>query len=422
MEDYFHPERESKESSPVASRTKSVEKHEAVRRGLSFGPIKPRGRHNSTSGILKSTAGSPPPGGNRRAQSVGDEASLAKEAAEGRIRKDRYADRGSSRLAAESSEEEEATWSSGDETLATRGRKQVAKDSSTKQPSSRTQSVDSQTPSIVVTEPPAEAADGEKTTSKRFVVHPNTNFDKPVPKPATATRAASPTLSEEEELEATARAQALPIVSSNQDSSVPHRAIQTLFRGDFALMQKEAGEGLRRLRTYLAATDLSGEAAFALEWTIGTVLRDGDTLFAVYAVDEDVGTGKMEDGLPIGQGAAAMKDTAAVMEKMTAETQKKSFMASLSPLPKSLVRPGSRKGSAATSTDSRALSVAQQERLHALTTLQETCLGLLRKTGLQCRIVIEVIHCKSPKYMITEAVGLIKPLSQPPQPPQLTSH
>ena len=417
MEDYFHPEPpRSQDSFPPLKRNKSIDKDEAVKRGLSFGPVKSRGRHNSTAGILKPTAGSPPPQGNRRARSINNGQGFAKEIEEGKERKVRTSLRGGSKLAAESSEED-ASWSSGDEATESRGRKKEINDDLRKEGSyplnqaspPRAESVDSQ-PSIVVTEPEDEKAEDRKTTSKSFHVHPNTNFDKPVPKPATAARAASPTLSEEEELEATARAQALPIYSSNQDSTVPHRAIQTLVRGDFALMQREAKEGLRRLRTYLAATDLSGEAAFALEWTIGTVLRDGDTLYAVYAVDEEVGTGAgKEDGLPIGQGAAAMQETAARMETMTAETQRKSRM-SFSPLPKSVLRPSSRKGSAATSTDSRVLSVAQQERLHALNKLQETCLGLLRKTGLQCRVVIEVIHCKSPKYMITEAVGCPLPL------------
>ena len=145
------------------------------------------------------------------------------------------------------------------------------------------------------------------------------------------------------------------------------------------------------------ATDLSGEAAYALEWTIGTVLRDGDTLLAVYAVDEEVGTGKMGDSLPIGDGAKAMQDTTAVMEKMTVASQK-------GPLSKATLRPGSRKSSAAASTDSRSRSNADQERAHAIETLSETCIRFLRKTKLQVRVAIEVIHCKSPKYMVTEAV------------------
>ena len=37
---------------------------------------------------------------------------------------------------------------------------------------------------------------------------------------------------------------------------------------------------------------MSGEAQRALEWTIGTVLRDGDILMAIYAIDQDT----VEDG------------------------------------------------------------------------------------------------------------------------------
>ena len=409
MEDYFHPEPSHKilssDASQIPPQNKSMDSHEAVRRGLSFGPIKKTPRHHSTSGILKSTFESPSPSSKRRSTSADDDdddndndANVVNDG-EGRIPKDRYPKSEGSRDL-DSSEDEERDWSSEDE--AGRGRSPKSKDLQNTDDTTRTDSEESQ-PILSPLQPKIEAEALERTTSKKFVVHPNTNFDKPATKPTT--RTASPTLSEEEEIEATERAQALPIFSSQQDTSVAHRAIQTLIRGDFGLMQQEAREGMRRLRTYLAATDLSGEAAFALEWTIGTVMRDGDTLFAVYAVDEVVGTGKAGDSLPIGEGAAAMRDTAALMETMTDITQKASLRPFPSPLSKKSLRPSSRKGSTATSTDSRALSVAQQERLHALQTLQDTCLGLLRKTGLQCRIVIEVIHCKSPKYMITEAVS-----------------
>ena len=403
MEGYFHPDlskkRSTSESSQSASKGKGIDPHEAVKRGLSFGPIKNPSRHNSTAGIIKATAGSPPPRPTRRSASADDEADLDQNG-EGRIAKDRYPKKRASKSA--DSSEEEGNWSSDDES--NRGRSPESKHA---QSSEEVEQGDTEatTPSASTSASRTDGEPLEKTTSKRFVVHPNTNFDKPTPKPST--RTGSPTPSEEEELEATQRAQALPIFSSPPDNSVAHRAIQTLIRGDFGQMQQDADEGTKRLRTYLAATDLSGEAAFALEWTIGTVMRDGDTLFAVYAVDEVTGTGKTGDSLPIGEGAASMQDTTEIMEKMTLATQRTSLMPFPSPLSKKSLRPGSRKGSATASTDSRALSVAQQERLHALQTLQDTCLGLLRKTGLQCRVVIEVIHCKSPKYMITEAVRVV---------------
>ena len=251
-------------------------------------------------------------------------------------------------------------------------------------------------PTVTVTGP-----NGER---KRSGVHPSTNYDQSVSGRPT------PANSDSEELGDIRRAQSLSIHSSSILDSVPHRVVRTIIRGDFARMQQEADEGYRHMRTYLVATDLSGEAAYALEWTIGTVLRDGDTLLALYAVDEDVGTGKGADAdglysLPIGEGGKAIQDTAEIIERMTLATQHGPATPTF-PSTGSSLAPGSRKDSSAGSADSRYLSKAQQERLHAIEGISQTCIKFLRKTKLQVRIGVEVIHCKSPKYMITEAVGL----------------
>ncbi|CUS11409.1 unnamed protein product [Tuber aestivum] len=58
------------------------------------------------------------------------------------------------------------------------------------------------------------------------------------------------------------------------------------------ILLKEAEEGSKSVQKYLVATDLSGEAQHALEWTIGTVLGAGDTLMAIYVIDQDT----VEDG------------------------------------------------------------------------------------------------------------------------------
>ena len=243
-------------------------------------------------------------------------------------------------------------------------------------------------------------------------VHPNTNYNSQpsgMPSPAT---------SDSEDLSDIRRAQRLTINMSPIDSSIPNRVIRTIIRGEFSRMQQEAEEGSRRLRTYLVATDLSGEAAYALEWTIGTVLRDGDTLMAVYAVDEEVGTGKTGDtdsvqGLPIGEGGQAMQETAAIVGKLTAATQNNPSTPAPSPLSGPTLFPGSGKDSRTGSTDSRAFSKAAQERFHAIEDISQTCIKFLRKTKLQVRIAVEVIHCKSPKYMITEAVSLFPLCGEP---------
>lgn len=378
-------------------RKTSIEPHEAIRRGLSFGPLlKHGGRHNLTTGILKTSSKSPPSRRSQRALSSSND--IASSAGLGRLKKDYYSDDPDREAITESSDDDAQAWSSGEEASSSakaRGRKRDIKDS--ERTAAGVPLADNERPVVTVTGP-----EGERpvSTSKRFIVRPNTNYDRNV------SRGPSPSTSDSEELNDIRRAQRLNINSSPIDSSIPHRVIQTIIRGDFAQMQKEAEEGTRRLRTYLVATDLSEEAAYALEWTIGTVLRDGDTLLGVYAVDEEVGTGKTGESLPIGDGAKAMQDTTAVVDKMTIASQKGPLI-----LSKATLLPGSRKSSAAASADSssRSRSNAEQERLHAIGTLSETCLRFLRKTKLQVRVAIEVIHCKSPKYMVTEAIDGLKP-------------
>ena len=240
-------------------------------------------------------------------------------------------------------------------------------------------------------------------------MHPNTNYN------AELSRGGSPATSDSEDLGDIKRAQKLSIHLSPVDSGIPHRVLRTIIRGEFSKMQQEAEEGSRRLRTYLVATDLSAEAAYALEWTIGTVLRDGDTLLAVYCVDEEAGTGKSGEsdnsvpGLPVGQGGAAIQETAATMAKLTEAAKTAPSYRINSPLRLGIDNP-KESHSRNSSIDARNVSKAGQERIHAIDDISQTCIRFLRKTKLQVRIAVEVVHCKSPKYMITEAV---RPCSSP---------
>lgn len=190
------------------------------------------------------------------------------------------------------------------------------------------------------------------------------------------------------------RAQQLGISMSAIDNRVPNRSIRTIIRGDFASLQEEADGGRRRQRKYLVATDLSEESVYALEWTIGAVLRDGDTMYALYAMHEDANTSSVQ----VGEGAKAMQDAAAVVGSQTKEATQNSGRYILGRL-----GPGTT--SKSSSVDARASSLAEAERVKAVETVSNTCVKLLRKTLLQVRIAVEVIHCKSPKLMITEAVS-----------------
>lgn len=41
--------------------------------------------------------------------------------------------------------------------------------------------------------------------------------------------------------------------------------------------------------------------------------------------------------------------------------------------------------------------------------ISERVTKLLRKTRLQVRVIVEVLHCKNPKHLITEVIDLVNP-------------
>ena len=261
--------------------------------------------------------------------------------------------------------------------------------------SSRLKSKSSSEPSISVTSP-----GGEKLTPKKSGVHPHTSFDH------TASGIESAISSDNDEgVSDIKRAQKLGISLSHIDTSVPNRAIRLILRGDFAQMQQESLEGSRRQRLYLVATDASDEAKYALEWTIGTILRDGDTLFAIYASEEESSAIKGDESAHIGEGAKAVEDAVSTLESLTQRAQSNPLSANV-PISLPGYLPATAPGSRAGSRDTRGVSKLEADRTRAVEEITTTCLKLLRKTRLQVRVAVEVIHCKSPKYMITEAVSV----------------
>lgn len=236
-----------------------------------------------------------------------------------------------------------------------------------------------------------------RKSALKAVVHPKTSYD--IPTPTARSAAGTPIGSEDEaEIEDIARAQKLSISVSTIDSRVPNRSIRTIIRGDFAGLQKEADEGRLRQRKYLVAMDLSEESMHALEWTIGGVLRDGDTMFAIYAMHEDANASNVSS-VGVGDGGKAMRDASAVVGTQTRET--------ISTHGRSLLgRLGPGAASKSSSADARASPTAEAERVKAVETISNACINLIRKTLLQVRIAVEVIHCKSPKLLVTEAVSL----------------
>lgn len=236
--------------------------------------------------------------------------------------------------------------------------------------------------------------EGERMGSKKKgQIHPHTSFDQGGS--GLSTPYSSDTEADISEMKA---AQQLTMnISPIHSSPEAHRCVRQVLRGNYAKFQDDAEKGLRRQRVYLVATDISEEAAYALEWTIGTVLRDGDTLLAVYAVDEETGVGGT-DGVAIGGGATAQQETDSLMKTLS-NTKGISEIGGgpgPSPLQNTVL---------ASESDVDTMGKAEKARYQAAVEVSDRCVKLLRKTRLQVRVVVEVFHCKSPKHMITEVVS-----------------
>ncbi|KAF2137026.1 uncharacterized protein K452DRAFT_236614 [Aplosporella prunicola CBS 121167] len=355
-----------------------------------------------------------------------------------RLEKDYYADDDDDEEALESSDEEfESDASSGDEE-GSRGRRrrrgsQADSDIGEKLPKSllaateddrKRLSADYKVRSLLEPTVTVTGPNGEKMAqNKKKGVHPTTSFDQ-----GGASGVSTPVTSDTEaDISEIKRAQRMALTMSPITSTPEaHRCIRQIIRGNYAEMQREAEHGLRRQRMYLVATDLSEEAAYALEWTIGTVLRDGDTLLAVYAVDEEVGTGGEmsgggNGGVGIGEGAKMMRDTAKLVRTLSNDqrmivddgrSKSKSRQRSIGPSP---LQKSMQSGDileltqSAEKPDFSSMQKAERQRWHAAEEVSERIVSLLRKTKLQVRAVIEVFHCKSPKHMITEVTDFLDP-------------
>ncbi|TGJ86559.1 hypothetical protein E0Z10_g2136 [Xylaria hypoxylon] len=265
-------------------------------------------------------------------------------------------------------------------------------------------------PPITITSPTGERL---KPKSTKQVVQPATSFDQ---EPISGTQTPlDPDL--DADVNAIKAAQNLqvsltPIISTPE----VNRSIRIIYRGEFPTIQREAEEEHRRLRKYLVATDLSDESTHALEWAIGTVLRDGDTLIAMYCIDEETSSSVDVGSMP--DDPKAMKEQAAAVNAMTKATNARASQSSSSPSSFAFSRatnsPRLRATDGGSTTSSpapgsRNKSRAEEERERATTDITERVSKLLRKTQLQVRVIVEVIHCKNPKHLITEVIDLVNP-------------
>jgi hypothetical protein len=207
--------------------------------------------------------------------------------------------------------------------------------------------------------------------------------------------------------DAIAKAKTLGLNISPLDTKVQDRHVRMLLRGEWTRFQQEAEAGERNVRTYLACTDLSVEATYALEWTVGTIMRDGDTLLAIYAIEDETAGSPSKNNKQTEadrealhqEGAKAGKDANDAMAQLTRQTTNREG----NEIQTKFI-PATEAESLTGSVDARKVGKKEMERLKAIDDITQNFLRLVRKTTLQVRCMIEVIHCKSPKHLILGAV------------------
>jgi len=238
---------------------------------------------------------------------------------------------------------------------------------------------------------------GGKGKSSKSGVHPHTSFDDMAFTPVTSDT--------EAELKDVKGAQGLALTMTVITSTpATKRCVRSIYRGNYNRMLKEAEENSRRVRKYVVATDLSEEAQHALEWTIGTVLRDGDSMLAIYCVDEEIGIATPEISGDDRLREQAVAVAASAVAKVS--TPKLAPVPEPSPLGSGFKLESN---SVSSSPMGREKGREEQTRVRAVQGITDMVTKLLRKTKLQVKVVVEVLHCKSPKHLITEVIDHLSP-------------
>ncbi|EXJ92085.1 hypothetical protein A1O3_00635 [Capronia epimyces CBS 606.96] len=253
-------------------------------------------------------------------------------------------------------------------------------------------------PSISITSP-----SGENVPEGKARVQSSTSF-------ARSSSVTSGEDDDDDEFAAIRKAKTLALNISPLDSTVRDRHVRIILRGNWTKFDQEAKAGERNNRLYLVCSDLSTEASYAMEWVVGTMLRDGDTILAIYATeDESAGKATEADKEVLqAEGAKAGKDASDIMNSLTRQTTQgggTSFGAGST----NKYVPATEMQSLTGSADTRSLSKKELERLKAVDDITQNFLKLVRKTTLQVRCMVEVIHCKSPKHLILGAIDELEP-------------
>ncbi|GAA5927470.1 universal stress protein [Sporobolomyces koalae] len=118
-------------------------------------------------------------------------------------------------------------------------------------------------------------------------------------------------------------------------------------------------ESKRKKRTYLVASDLSEESLFAIQWAIGTVLREGDDCIIVSVMETD-SKFDSDDPHPSASAKAAKLSN-------------------------------------------------QRERQSAALRISRQATTLLERTRLNVRVICQAIHAKVPRHMLVDMIDFHEP-------------
>ncbi|KAL5501455.1 hypothetical protein ACEPAH_8715 [Sanghuangporus vaninii] len=146
----------------------------------------------------------------------------------------------------------------------------------------------------------------------------------------------------------------LPLITSRPEFK-RDRCIITLTQGDPAQALELNG---RRPRRYVVASDLSDESRYAIEWGIGTVLRDGDEMILVSVIENEA---KVDPPHP---------NPADRVSKLR----------------------------------------NQQERQTLAYILLRQVIGLLQRTKLHVRVICQAWHAKNSRHMLLDIVDYYEPV------------
>ena len=136
----------------------------------------------------------------------------------------------------------------------------------------------------------------------------------------------------------------------------------------------------------------------------GTVLRNGDTLTVMFAIEKNSEPGLRKGGLDESEVDGTMKDVSYEPDEMTANVSRKP--SSLRAGVKNLL-PGSQKSSGSWVPNEHERQ--RHERKLAIELLQKMCIQRLRQTNLQVRVIIQVIHCEDVPNALLQAIDECQP-------------